>query len=103
MFNNENDVMKNLEDKDREFEIRKQAHMMMLEMMESISSDETKPIYALPRKVHSVTDKISQVMMLTLQMEDKAGYSVKACEFLGRVEEACAAFIEQAKDGTGEE
>ena len=103
MFNQENDVMKKMEDKDREFEIKKQAHMMMLEMLESVSSDDTKPIYALPRKVHSVCDKINEVMMLTLQIEDQVGYASKACEFLDRVEEACAAFIEQAKDGTGEE
>lgn len=93
----ENDFRDNLHKEAEKARIQKEAFNQMLGVLENFAPENRRSIFSLPLKVSRVTDKISELMMLTSSMEDDIGYAAKACEFLDRVEEACAAFIEQAK------
>ena len=92
------DVVNEAVDKAFKAKVENEAHAMMLKMLERFAPESKRPIYSLPVKVQSVTTKVSDIMMLALTMDDEIGYAVKACEFLDRVEEACEAFVEQAKE-----
>ena len=93
----DNNIHENMRKEAEKARIQKEAFNQMLGMLEDFAPENRRSIFSLPLKVSRVTDKISELMMLTSSMEDDIGYAAKACEFLDRVEEACAAFIEQAK------
>lgn len=97
-MNDRTDMVNDAADKAFKAKIESEAHTMMLKMLERFAPESKRPIYSLPVKTQSVTTKVSDIMMLALTMDDDVGYAVKACEFLDRVEEACVAFIEQAKE-----
>ena len=91
------DMANDAVDKALKAKIEREAHAMMLKILEQSAPESRRPIYSLPVKAQSVTTKVSDIMMLALTMNDDVEYAVKACEFLDRVEEACEAFLEQAK------
>lgn len=91
------DVRKTIEELNQKTESERQAFSMMVEMLERLAPEEERPIFSLPVKVDRVNTKVRKIMMLETEVDNKLEYAKKACEFLDRVEEACAAFIEQAK------